>query len=74
MTPAGNRAVNRYFGDLCFRSLLSWTIPFDYVFSDQPFAEMFNKNPSFDILLGMDILSKGLFVTHGGLKQASFCW
>jgi hypothetical protein len=35
---------------------------------------MVHKNPAFDILLGMDILSQGVFVTNGGLRQATFCW
>lgn len=73
-TPAGNVAVNIYHGDLFFRSLISWQSPFEWKFADHGFCEMVHKNPAFDILLGMDILNQGLFVTNGGLKQASFCW
>lgn len=73
-TPGGNKAVNLYFGDIHFHSLIAWSLPFDYMFNDRPITEMFNQNPAFDVLLGMDILSTGIFVVHGGLKAATFCW
>lgn len=73
-TPGGNRAVNQYYGDIHVRSVIAWTLPFDYVFNDRALNEMYNQNPNFDVLLGMDILNLGLFVVHGGLKAATFCW
>ncbi len=73
-TPAGNVAVNMYHGDLYLRSLVSWATPFDWSFNDRAFAEMVHQNPNFDILLGMDILNMGVFITNGGLRQATFSW
>jgi aspartyl protease len=73
-TPGGNVAVNIYHGDVWLRSLISWTSPFEWCFADHGILEMVNSNPDFDALLGMDILSQGIFTTNGGLKQASFCW
>jgi hypothetical protein len=73
-TPAGNVAVNMYHGDLFLRSLVSWSTPFDWPFRDRAFLEMVQQNPNFDALLGMDILSMGVFTTNGGLRQASFSW
>ena len=73
-TTAGNVAVNLYHGDLFLRSLIQWTSPFDWSFSDRGLLEMVHQNPAFDILLGMDILNLGQFVSNGGLRQATFCW
>jgi hypothetical protein len=73
-TPGGNVAVNIYHGDLVVHSLIGWISPFDWTFGDRGIMEMVNSNPDFDALLGMDILSQGLFITNGGLKQATFCW
>jgi hypothetical protein len=73
-TPGGNVAVNIYHGDLFLRSLIAWTTPFQWSFPDRGFIEMVNQNPNFDALLGMDILNQGMFVTNGGLKQATFSW
>jgi hypothetical protein len=73
-TPAGNIAINIYHGDIFFRSLIGWKTPFEWAFNDRGLCEMVHKNAAFDILLGMDILSTGLFVVNGGLRQASFCW
>jgi hypothetical protein len=73
-TTAGNVAVNVYHGDMAIRSLINWATPFEWVFNDRGLLEMVHKNPAFDILLGMDILNLGMFVSNGGLKQASFCW
>lgn len=73
-TPGGNPAINIYYGDLFLRSLVSWQSPFEWPFRDRRFAEMVQKNPNFEALLGMDILSMGVFVTNGGNKQASFSW
>jgi hypothetical protein len=73
-TTSGNVTVNVYHGDLYLRSLVAWTLPFEYVFNDQPLSEMLNANPNFDALLGMNILSQGTFVLNGGFKQATFSW
>ena len=66
--------MNIYHGDLVLRPLISWTTPFEWKFQDLGFLEILHKNPSFDILLGMDILNQGVFSTNGGLKQATFSW
>jgi hypothetical protein len=73
-TPAGVQAVNHYFGDVYIRSLINWAANFEWQFGDRGLVEMVQKNPNFDILLGLDILNLGIFTTHGGLKQATFCW
>jgi hypothetical protein len=73
-TPGGNVAVNIYHGDLIVHSLIGWSTPFDWTFPDRGIMEMVNPHPDFDALLGMDILSMGIFLTNGGLKQATFCW
>ena len=73
-TPGANVAVNIYHGDLFLRSMVSWITPFDWGFGDRGFVEMVNPNPNFDALLGMDVLSFGVFVVNGGLKQATFSW
>lgn len=42
-TPAGAIAINNYHGDLYFKSMVSWTIPFDWAFNDRTFGEMLHK-------------------------------
>jgi hypothetical protein len=73
-TPGGSKPVNQYYGDVHVRSVIGWASSFDYIFNDRALTEMFNPNPNFDVLFGMDILNTGLFVIHGGLKMATFCW
>jgi hypothetical protein len=59
-TPSGRGPVNLYHGDLFLRSLIGWTARFEWKFQDCFFPEMLQKHPSFDILLGMDILNQGV--------------
>ncbi len=73
-TPSGNVSINVYHGDLVLRSLISWRTEYEYRFPDMPFCELSNPSPSFDALLGMDILVQGVFILNGGLKQATFSW
>lgn len=74
VTATGVVPVNVFYGDLHIRSLLSWQTPFQSRFDDQSFAELPHKHPSFDVLLGMDVLNLGSFSMNGGSRQATFCW
>jgi hypothetical protein len=72
-TPGGMVATNIYHGDLILRPMIG-AAPFEWRFADQRIIEMVNPNAAFEALLGMDILSQGVFMTNGSLGVATFCW
>jgi hypothetical protein len=73
-TTAPQVAVNVYHGDLFLRCFIGWETSFELKFPDRGLVEMLHKNPAFDILLGMNILNRGVFSANGGLRQATFAW
>src|SRR4051812_7329105 len=63
-TPGGVVTTNIYHGDLLLRPVIGHG-PFEWRFWDRQFIEMVNPNPEFEALLGMDVLSQGMFVVNG---------
>jgi len=64
---------NVYLCDL-FIKLQSPGFSFDYRFADRRVIELTRYDTRFDALLGMDILSIGMFTINGPLKTASLCF
>jgi hypothetical protein len=73
-TPTGIVPVNLFHGDLFLRALVAWETEVEWPMRDRTFAELTHGDPTFDVLLGMDILNLGVFTTNGSTRQATFCW
>jgi hypothetical protein len=72
-TAASMVVVNLYHGDLLLRPLIG-SRPFEWRMNDRRILQLVHSSPDFDALLGMDVLSTGLFSCNGALKHATFCW
>jgi hypothetical protein len=65
--------ANVYLCDL-FIKVPAGNSAFEYRFPDRQVMELLRQDNRFDALLGMDILSMGMFATNGPLKIATFSW
>lgn len=72
-TPAGSVDVSIYLADLYLRPIIGGK-PFNWRLGTSGFLELRHALPTYDALLGMDVLNQGIFVVNGALKHASFCW
>ncbi|OJX19267.1 MAG: hypothetical protein BGO82_04335 [Devosia sp. 67-54] len=68
ITPAGRVAIDLFHGDLA----LDPDMP--TLFRDRRLAGLIHRQPEFDAVLGMDMLSKGVLTFDGPAKTATFCW
>jgi len=72
-TANGPAAANIYHGDMFLRPQIGGK-PFEWRYADRQLLELAQNHPKYDALLGMDILSDGLFSVNGALNCATFCW
>ena len=72
-TASGPAPANIYHGDLFLRPLIGGK-QFEWLFNDRQLLELAQNHAKYDALLGMDILSQGLFSVNGALNSATFCW
>lgn len=70
-THSGN--TNLYLGDLHI-SYLRDGVETHYTFQDLHFNDFLTPHPNFEVLIGRDVLSKGVLVVDGPAKQLSFRW
>lgn len=72
-TAGGDVTVNVYFGDVHVRWQAGGLMYF-WTFANRPLGQLLNVGPSNRALVGMDLLTLGVFIVNGPNFDASFTW